>query len=110
MTADLQELLHARIAAKIEAGKAPSKADLAWLEALRERTPPRESVEVSVNAKYDTQHTIQGYREPGETLADAWARVASVSDQAREKYPASRAQLIARQADPTAPTPKGATK
>jgi hypothetical protein len=73
MPTDLGELVRARLAVKIEQGKSPSKADLAWLEATQERPPAESSVELSRNAKGETQIATKVYA--GDPLqAEATAR------------------------------------
>jgi hypothetical protein len=69
-----------------------------------------ESVEISRNAKGDVQFTVTAVAHDDETLEQAAARGLAVADTLDRAHALSRAQLIARQADPTAPTPKGATK
>ena len=59
MTTDLGELVRERMAAKVAEGKRPTQADLAWLDATQERTPPHSSVELSRNAKGDMQFTVK---------------------------------------------------
>jgi hypothetical protein len=56
---DLGELVRARAAERVAQGRQPSKADLAWLEATRERTPPASSVEITRNAKGEIQFTVK---------------------------------------------------
>jgi len=58
---DLHSLIAERCAEKIAAGKRPSRADLAWLEATQERPPSESSVETSRNAKGDMQFTVKVY-------------------------------------------------
>lgn len=61
MSTDLGELVRARLAAKIEQGKRPSKADLEWLEATQEQRASESSVETSRNAKGEMQFTVKVY-------------------------------------------------
>lgn len=71
---DLSQLVRERCAAKIADGKSPSKADLAWLEATSERPPAESHVELSRNAKGETQISVKVYdRDPAqaEAIADA---------------------------------------
>jgi len=58
---DLAELVRARCAEKIEAGRSPSKADLAWLDATSERPPSESSVELSRNSKGEMQFSVKVY-------------------------------------------------
>jgi hypothetical protein len=65
MATELSELVRERCAAKIADGKAPSKADLAWLDATSERPPAESHVELSRNAKGETQIAVKVYdRDP----------------------------------------------
>lgn len=77
MTTDLGELVRARLAAKIEAGRSPSKADLAWLDATSERPPAESSVELSRNAKGDMQFAIKVYDPDPITAADVAKQLAA---------------------------------
>ena len=61
MSTDLGELVRARLAVKIEEGKSPSKADLAWLDATSERPPSESSVELSRNSKGEMQFSVKVY-------------------------------------------------
>jgi hypothetical protein len=61
MATDLGELVRARLAAKIEQGKSPSKADIAWLDATQERPPAESSVELARNAKGEMQFSVKVY-------------------------------------------------
>jgi len=56
---DLHELIRERAAERVRQGKRPSKADLEWLDAVREHAAPSSSVELSRNAKGDTQITVK---------------------------------------------------
>lgn len=58
---DLHAMIAERCAAKIEAGKRPSKADLEWLEATAERAPSESSVELTRNAKGEMQFSAKVY-------------------------------------------------
>lgn len=79
-----RELLEAHIAAKVSDGKRPSKADLEWLDALAERTPPHSSVELSRNAKGEMQFTVKVLH--GDPLeAETVAKV--IADRLRATYP-----------------------
>jgi hypothetical protein len=71
---DLHALVSERCAAKIAAGRRPSRADLEWLEATRERSQPSSSVELSRNAKGETQISVK--------VADAEPLVAEATSQA----------------------------
>jgi hypothetical protein len=85
MVTDLSELVRARLAAKIEAGKRPSKADLEWLEATHDRAPSS-SVEKGRNAKGDTQVSVKvSHRDPymAERISD------EIFDRQRARYPMS---------------------
>jgi hypothetical protein len=59
MSTDLGELVRARAAERVAQGRQPSKADLAWLEATQERTPPSSSVEISRNAAGNIQFSVK---------------------------------------------------
>lgn len=81
---DLHELIAARCAEKIAAGKRPSKADLEWLAATREQSQPFSSVDKTRNAKGETQLAVKVYaRDPheAEALSDA------IYDRQRARYP-----------------------
>ena len=81
---DLHELVAARCAEKIAAGKRPSKADLEWLEATREQAQPFSSIDKSRNAKGETQLSVKVYaRDPleAEAVSDA------IYDRQRARYP-----------------------
>src|SRR5690242_20661109 len=82
--ADLSDLIRARCAEKIAAGKRPSKADLEWLEATTERPPSESSVELSRNAKGETQISVKVYdRDAGE----AENRAKDIFTRLRATYP-----------------------
>jgi hypothetical protein len=80
---DLHALISERCAEKIAAGKRPSKADLEWLEATRDRAPSS-SVEKTRNAKGDTQLSVKvAHPDPfeAERITDA------IFDRQRARYP-----------------------
>jgi hypothetical protein len=80
---DLHALISERCAAKIAEGKRPSKADLEWLEATRDRIPSS-SVEKARNAKGDTQVGVKvSHRDPyeAERISD------TIYDRQRARYP-----------------------
>jgi hypothetical protein len=80
---DLHALISERCAAKIAEGKRPSKADLEWLEATRDRIPVS-SVEKSRNAKGEAQLAVKvSHRDPleAERISDA------IFDRQRARYP-----------------------
>src|SRR5690348_12253446 len=56
---ELVDLIHERAAQRVKEGRRPSRADIEWLEAVHERTPPSSSVELSRNAKGETQITVK---------------------------------------------------
>lgn len=81
---DLSEQVRARCAAKIDAGKRPSKADLEWLEATAERPSSESSVETSRNAKGDMQFTVKVYaHDPLEAKRQA----VEIANSMRATYP-----------------------
>jgi hypothetical protein len=83
VTPDLHALISDRCAEKIAAGKRPSKADLEWLEATRDRVPVS-SVEKARNAKGETQVGVKvSHRDPfeAERISDA------IFDRQRARYP-----------------------
>lgn len=85
MTVDLAEMVRERMAAKIEAGKRPSKADAEWYALLTESVP-HSSVDKSRNAKGDTQISVKTYhRDPleAERINDL------IFDRQRARYPMS---------------------
>jgi len=77
MATDLAELVRARLAAKIEDGKSPSKADLAWLDATQERPPAESSVELSRNAKGEMQFSVEVYDPDPITAAETAKQLAA---------------------------------
>src|SRR6478735_3587027 len=77
MATDLSELVRARLAAKIEDGKSPSKADLAWLDATQERPPAESSVELSRNAKGEMQFSVKVYDPDPIIAADVAKQLAA---------------------------------
>ncbi len=84
MSTDLGELVRARAAERVAQGYHPSKADLAWLEATQERTPPSSSVEITRNAKGEIQFTVKvSDVDPAVALETA----KQYADQLRKDYP-----------------------
>jgi hypothetical protein len=81
---DLAELVRTRLAAKIEEGKSPSKADLAWLDATQERPPAESSVELSRNSKGEMQFAVKVY-DADPLLAEATAK--DMANRLRATYP-----------------------
>lgn len=80
---DLHALVAERAAAKIAAGKRPSKADLEWLEAVTQAVP-HSSIDKSRNAKGETQISVKTYHaDPleAERLNDL------IFDRQRARYP-----------------------
>lgn len=59
MPNDLSELIRAQCAERIAAGKRPTRAQIEWLEAIREPSQPHSSVEISRNAKGESQFTVK---------------------------------------------------
>lgn len=58
-TTDLSELIRAQCAERIKEGKRPTRAQIEWLEAIREPAVPHSSVETSRNAKGEMQFTVK---------------------------------------------------
>jgi hypothetical protein len=59
MSTDLGELIRAQCAERIKEGKRPTRAQMEWLEAIREPAQPHSSVELSRNAKGEMQFTTK---------------------------------------------------
>lgn len=59
MPNDLADLIRAQCAERIKEGKRPTRAQIEWLEAIREPAPPHSSVEISRNAKGEMQFTAK---------------------------------------------------
>jgi hypothetical protein len=100
---DLGELVRARAAERVAQGRQPSKADLAWLEATQERTPPSSSVEISRNAKGEMQFTVK--------VSDADPAVAletskRFTDHLRAVYPMANGTVGSPSVDVPAPDKK----
>ena len=81
---ELADLIYERAAVRVAAGKRPSRADLEWLEAVQERTPPSSSVELSRNAKGDTQITVK-VSDPDPLVAEKVAQ--EIFDRQRRMWP-----------------------
>ena len=86
MATDLSELVRERCAVKIAEGKSPSKADLAWLEATAETPPSASHVELSRNAKGDTQIGVKVY-DPDPYAAEI--RAQEIFERQRALWPMS---------------------
>jgi hypothetical protein len=83
MSTDLGELIRARCAEKITAGKSPSKADLAWLDATADHSA-QSSVDIARNAKGDMQFTVKVYAvDP----AEAEDTAKQIANRLRATYP-----------------------
>jgi hypothetical protein len=81
---DLGEIVRTRLAEKARAGKRPTQADLVWLEATQERTPPSSSVEISRNAKGEMQFAVKvAHADPHEAEKIATAQASRL----RAMYP-----------------------
>jgi phage terminase small subunit len=99
---DLSELVRARAAERVAAGKSPTKADLLWLEATAERSPVS-SVEISRNAKGEMQWTIKiADADPHEALTTA----KRYADHLRAVYPMANGTVGSPSKDEPAPKPK----
>lgn len=96
---DLGEIVRTRLAEKAEAGRMPTKADLAWLDATQERTLSESSVELSRNAKGEMQFTAKVYAaDPLE--AERLAK--EIVNRLRAVYPMSNGTTGAPMAEPKA--------
>jgi hypothetical protein len=95
---ELSDLIRERAAERVRQGKRPSKADLEWLEAVREHAAPSSSVELSRNAKGDTQITVK-VADPDPLVAEAVAQ--AMFERQRALWPMSNGTVGA---------PKGGTK
>jgi len=84
MATDLAELVRARLAAKIEAGKRPSKADLEWLAATTESAALSSVEKKRSISKGETEIDVKVYhRDPyeAERISD------EIYNRQRAKYP-----------------------
>ena len=97
MTTDLGELVRERMAAKVAEGKRPTQADLAWLDATQERTPPHSSVELSRNAKGDTQIVVK-VADPDPLVAEQVAQL--IFERQRGLWPMSNGTVGAPMGEP----------
>jgi hypothetical protein len=59
-TTDLGELIRAECAQRVKEGRSPTRAQLAWLQAVPERDP-QSSVDISRNARGEMQFSVKVY-------------------------------------------------